>query len=342
MNTSTHDLSQDCAVACGIDVSKKTLDVYILYSSKKGIHCTVPNSPMGWSDLVRRITETALKENGGGILLEATGDYHLGCAFHLSQAGFLVKVTNPFVLNSFAKMDMRKTKTDVVDSQKLAQLLIAQPDIPVFTFSSDMGIKKLARVMQTYVHVKQILTNTLLSLEDSQQASGGILDLTSHIRLIRETLHQISESVRQIEKLLADSDTMKRVIGTIGNIKGVSQKGVINIMAEIGDITRFTNKHQLTAYCGLDPSIRTSGISVRGRSRISKRGSPTLRKALTQAGWGLMMHDPASRVYYEKKRKEGKHYFTCLVALARQFIIHLWAALRKGEQYRPACVQAVV
>lgn len=340
MVTNTGAQSRDLAVACGIDVSKKTLDAYIHYSSQKGIHFSVPNSPIGWSDLVRRFEETTLRENGG-VLLEATGDYHLGCAYHLSQAGFIVKVTNPFIFSSFAKMDMRKTKTDMLDSQKLAQLLIASPHIPVFTLSPDMGIKKLARVMQTYVHIKQILTNTLLSLEDSQQASGGVINLTSHIHLLQDTLHQIAESMKQIEKLLAGSQTMRKVIDTVGPIKGVSQKGVIAIMAEIGDITRFTNKRQLTAYCGLDPSIRMSGISVRGKSRISKRGSPTLRKSLAQAGWGLMMHDPASKEYYEKKRKEGKHYFTCLVALARQFIIHLWAALRKGEKYRSACVHSI-
>ena len=319
-------------------MSKKTLDVCIKSENSAEVFMKVENSKEGWSKIVAQLQDMGVADTGV-ILLEATGDYHLGCAHHLDAAGFMIKVTNPFIVSSFRKMDMRKTKTDKLDSQKLAALACGDTDIPEFRVSDDMGARKLARLKQTYVRVRQELRNTVSSIKDSE--SSGVVDLSIQITMLTESIRHMNKSIKRIERLLLEQKNVKRVIDTVGPIKGVSENSVAQVIGEIGDITRFKNKGQLTAFCGLDPSIRRSGSSVRGKSRISKRGSPGLRKTLTQAAWGLMMHDGDSKMYYIKKKAEGKHYFTCLVAIARQFIIHLWAAIRKGEKYMTASMIAV-
>ena len=54
----------------------------------------------------------------------------------------------------------------------------------------------------------------------------------------------------------------------------------ILIIAEIQSVERFENARQLTDYCGFTLKIREPGISVRGKSRISKHGNKILRNAL--------------------------------------------------------------
>ena len=52
------------------------------------------------------------------------------------------------------------------------------------------------------------------------------------------------------------------------------------LMAEIGDVTRFAHKGSLTAFAGVDPGANQSGTKESKSNKSSKRGSPGLRKTL--------------------------------------------------------------
>lgn len=325
-----HD-SQD-VVSVGIDVSKKTLDICVRFEDTRVSSFKTNNSVSGWNEIVR-LLESHHVSPLIPIVCEATGGYHFGICLHLKSLGYLIKAINPFILNNFAKMEIRKTKTDAVDARRLADLAFLHPELSVFTSTGEtIALKKLSSIKHTYTQLYQKLSNTLSSLEDTH--IQGVIDMSSHIRMIRETMSQIKKTIRAVDTLLKENPATKEIITRTGKISGLSEESFATLIAEMGgDMGRFENKRQITAFCGLDPSERTSGTSVRGKSTLSKRGSPVLRKILTQTAWGLFMHDQDAHTYYEKKRKEGKHYFTCLVAIARRFIIRLWTAIRKREKY---------
>jgi transposase len=325
-----HDLGD--VVSVGIDVSKKTLDVCLRFSNNEVSSLKTINSVSGWSELVKILLLHRVSLCIP-IICEATGGYHFGVCLHLKAVGYMVKAINPFILNNFAKMEIRKTKTDKVDARRLADLGYLHPELPLFTATNEtIMLKKLSSLRNTYTQLFQKISSTLSSLQDTH--IQGVIDLSSQIQLLQETRGQIRKTIRTIDTLLKENPVTKEIISQTGKVHGLSEESFAALIAEMGgDMKRFRNKRQITAFCGLDPSERTSGTSVRGKSRLSKRGSPVLRKILTQVAWGLFMHDADARVYYEKKRKEGKHYFTCLIAIARRFIVRLWTAIRKGERY---------
>lgn len=79
------------------------------------------------------------------------------------------------------------------------------------------------------------------------------------------------------------------------------------IASEIGDINRFKNAKQLVAYCGIDPTVRQSGSFTGTRNRLTKRGSPYLRKALYIAATVAIRQDkaencvnPVLHAYYQQ------------------------------------------
>jgi transposase len=319
-------------VSVGIDVSKKTLDVCVRSGDTRVSSFKTNNSVSGWNEIVKIFVLHHVSPHIP-IVCEATGGYHFGICLHLKTAEYLIKAINPFILNNFAKMEIRKTKTDAVDARRLADLAYLHPELSPFTTTGEtIALKKLSSLRHTYTQLFQKLSNTLISLEDTH--IQGVIDMSTQIQLIRETMSQIKRTIHTVDTMLKENPTTKEIITRTGKVRGFSEEAFATLIAEMGgDMNRFQNKRQITAFCGLDPSERTSGTSVRGKSTLSKRGSPILRKILTQAAWGLFMHDQDAHTYYEKKRKEGKHYFTCLVAIARRFIIRLWTAIRKGEKY---------
>lgn len=50
---------------------------------------------------------------------------------------------------------------------------------------------------------------------------------------------------------------------------------------------------------------------------MNKRGSPYLRKALYQAAFIALSHDPVFKFYYQKKCSEGKHHMVATNAVLK-------------------------
>ena len=97
-------------------------------------------------------------------------------------------------------------------------------------------------------------------------------------------------------------------VSSITTITGIGPTLGAYILSEIGDISRFSSAAKLAAYAGIDPTMRQSGEYNGVRNRMSKRGSPYLRHAIWLAASSAVLHDPALKLYFQKKRDEGKPY----------------------------------
>lgn len=104
-------------------------------------------------------------------------------------------------------------------------------------------------------------------------------------------------------------------------------------MSEIGDISRFDEPAKLVAFSGIDPTVKQSGGFTGTRNRMSKRGSPYLRRAVWLASTMAVFHDPVMSEFYQKKRSEGKAYRTAIGAVSRKMLYVIYALMKSGEPY---------
>jgi len=115
----------------------------------------------------------------------------------------------------------------------------------------------------------------------------------------------------QLKALDNQIDELAKQLPEFVLLKSIPGSGAISaslILGEIGDINRFTNAKQLVAYCGMDPSVRQSGNYVGTKNRVTKRGSPFLRRSLYMvATTAIRKNTKGSLVnsviydYYQKK-----------------------------------------
>ena len=95
------------------------------------------------------------------------------------------------------------------------------------------------------------------------------------------------------------------------------------LIAEIGDVTRFVKRGSLTAFAGVDPGKNDSGKHSQKSVPTSKKGSPHLRKTLFQIMDSLIQRSPADDPVYafmDKKRAQGKPYYVYMTAGANKFL----------------------
>ena len=78
-----------------------------------------------------------------------------------------------------------------------------------------------------------------------------------------------------------------------------------------------------------------SGEFVGTQNKISKRGSPYLRRAIWSAASRAAFCDPVLSDYYQSLRKRGKHHLTAVGAVARKLCNIIFAVLRDNKPYQP-------
>ena len=156
--------------------------------------------------------------------------------------------------------------------------------------------------------------------------SFQIKQIISQISFLEEQLKEIEI---EISCLLEDICPVITTITGIGSVLGAS------IVSEIGNISRFERANQLVAYAGLDTRIKQSGDFSATNTKLSKRGSPYLRRSIWLTATVAAFKDPALSIYYQGLRARGKAHGTAIGAVARKLTNIIFAVLRDQKPYTP-------
>ncbi len=144
--------------------------------------------------------------------------------------------------------------------------------------------------------------------------------------LIKQAILQLNTVSQTVEHLRAEMNHLASQLPeypVVMAMYGVGESLGPQLMAEIGDISRFHRRENLTAFAGVDPGANQSGTYEAQSVRTSKRGSPRLRKTLFQIMDCLVRTKPQNDAVYrfiDKKRSEGKPYFVYMTAGANKFL----------------------
>ena len=138
-----------------------------------------------------------------------------------------------------------------------------------------------------------------------------------------DSLNAVSKSVEQLKSEMRSLASQLPEYPVVMAMHGVGDSLGPQLMAEIGDVTRFAHRGAITAFAGVDPGADQSGIYEAKSNRASKSGPPELRKALFLVMDCLLktmpQDDPVYR-FMDKKRAEGKPYLVYMTAGANKFL----------------------
>ena len=152
--------------------------------------------------------------------------------------------------------------------------------------------------------------------------------------LIRQAITLLNTTSQMVESLRIQMDQVASTLpeySVVMAMNGVGPTLGPQLMAEIGDPTRFTHREALTAFAGVDPGADQSGDHNRKSNRTSKKGSPYLRRTLFLIMDGLIQRSPADSPVYafmDKKRSQGKPYLVYMTAGANKFLRIYYGTVR--------------
>ncbi len=153
--------------------------------------------------------------------------------------------------------------------------------------------------------------------------------------LVRQAVAMLNTASETVESLRVKMDETASTLPeypVVMAMNGVGPTLGPQLMAEIGDVTRFTHRGALTAFAGVDPGKDESGQHVRKSVPTTKKGSPYLRKTLFQIMDGLIKRSPVDDPVYafmDKKRTQGKPYYVYMTAGANKFLRIYYGRVRE-------------
>ena len=164
-----------------------------------------------------------------------------------------------------------------------------------------------------------------------------------HQLMVQQAAQQLTAISCSVETYRAEMDKLASQLPeypVVMEMFGVGPSLGPQLIAEIGDPTRFAGKQSLVAFAGVDPMPNQSGEKNVRSNKSSKRGSPYLRKALFNVMDVYIKRSPQEEPIYQfldKKRREGKPYYVYMTAGANKFLRIYYAKVRDYlRQLEPA------
>ena len=174
--------------------------------------------------------------------------------------------------------------------------------------------------------VDLLLKRAKRSIGSRQAESLATEQLRSVFDYTETIQRQIGEIEEQLESRIEEMDSPLLSLG-------INPALAATIHAETDPITDFPGPDQYVAYTGLDPSVHESGDTIRGRSKISKRGSPVLRSALYLTAFSVYRKHDYFHRSYQKHRRQGRSHTSALVVVAHRLARVVWRLLTDNRKF---------
>jgi len=142
---------------------------------------------------------------------------------------------------------------------------------------------------------------------------------------------QIAEAEAHLGTLM-DGELVRR----LRTIPGAGPAIVATLIAEIGDIARFSDFDKLVAYVGVHPAEKSSGEKGKDPEtswRMSKAGNAYLRTALYRMAIVGIQHNPLIKAHYARKRAQGKSKMNAVGHCMRKALAIVWGVWRSGTDF---------
>lgn len=306
---------QEVPLFIGVDVAKSTLSVCVHGLPGRRELGNDAASIRGW---------LATLAPGTSIAVESTGRYHLQVVRLANAAGHRVFVLNARDVYFYAKALGARGKTDRTDAQLIARYLAEhhcalRPWQPC-TQEQD----RLNELLRCRAGVVCKRTSLRQLLRDVPALEAAVADLERQFDKLLACIDG------QIDAVIAQDAALAQGRAALQTITGIGAQGSAMLGALFSRM-RFSNADALVAYSGLDPRPNDSGARS-GRRRLSKRGSPALRRQLYLAAFAAS-HSKALGPLYRSIKAKGFKPTQALVILARKLLRIAWAVWNSGKPF---------
>lgn len=309
-------------IICGVDVSKARLDACIMPGS---VFQSFDNTAAGIAELAALCRVQAAEL----VVMEATGGYERRAFLLLWESGLPCAIANARHVRLYAEAMGVPEKTDKIDAGMIARFAQAKDLRP-----TPLPSHAQQRLKALVARLRQVTDD--LTVQKQRRAS--LLDNTEMLASIDEVIALLKRQSRTLEgeigSMIDDDPIWATLAAAFRSIKGVADRTVAWLMADLPEIGTYNNK-AIAKLAGLAPIADDSG-KRRGKRPV-RGGRAGVRSILFLVAAIAARYDKSLAEFRARLVEAGKEKMVIRIALARKLLVRLNAKARDARaQYANA------
>ncbi len=315
----------------GLDVSKAELAANLIFEDDRTARSSFKNSPAGHKKLCRWLGKHAPLSDVHAVL-EATNVYWEAPSHALFEQGVKLSVVKPARVKFFARSQLRRSKTDQLDAEIIAQFAMTMKPMPWQPPDEELQqLKLLLREREDLVKSRTQERNRLHVHHHRTTLPKALVSLARQcLRLLDKQVKYLENSIRELLEASGQAVNLMLLL----SIPGIGLITASTLIAETCGLAVFAHPKQLAAYVGIAPAPFESGAFA-GKARISKMGNPRLRRMLYLAAISAMNTESPLRDFYQRLLTKGKPKKVALIAVARKLLTLAFTLVKTQQPYNP-------
>lgn len=319
----------------GLDLGKMSFDATILTNEAAQVsHSQFDNTPKGMVQLMKWVKSFKVDLHTTLFCAENMGTYASHLCLYCSKKELHLSLACPLTIKR--SMGIARGKNDKIDSFRIAE----------FALSHYRKLKPYALPDRALSNLKGWIILREQTVKQ-KSALSKILDGFDYEKKITETPELISYTKRKIVKLekeikelegemsatIESNDAINKNYKLLTSVVGVGKIIASSLLCSTGNFTKFETHRKFACYCGTAPFEYTSGISIKGRTKVSSIGNKKLKALLTTSAISAVRYDHQLKAYYKRKTEQGKHKASVLNAVKCKIIARCFAVVSRETSY---------
>ena len=299
-----------------MDVASTSLEARV---GRQGAAGSFANNPEGIAALAVFCQQHGVEL----VAMEATGGYEQQAFAQLSGQGLPVAILNPRAVRQFAQSMGMLEKTDAIDAGMIAWYAEVKRPKPVcLAPESQQHLRALVTRLRQLTEMRAVELNQQRLVTDRAVQAG-------FRKMLAFLAGQIEQLETAIAALIGQDPLWRELDRAFRTIKGVADRTVARLMAEMPEIGTLPNK-TVSKLAGVAPLANDSG-KHQGK-RVVRGGRASVREILFIVASVVGRHEPDFMAFQMRLRAAGKPPKVVRIALAHKLLVRLNAKAREVRQ----------
>lgn len=268
------------------------------------------------------------------LVIENTGIYHRLLWSYCSHKKLPIHIGNAAHIKwSFG---IARGKSDKIDSLRLCQYACKEADVLKASPALDPALLQLKDLMTARTKLlsqHNSIKTYIKELENINDAATQKILETSHQDALKGLESSIKKIEAQLKKIITSNSAICNNYKLLISVPGIGHLTALYIIGCTNNFVCKVTGKQLACYAGVVPFEHSSGISVKGKSRIHKMANKDLKKMLHLCALTAIQYYPEFKTYYERKKAEGKHTMSVLNAIRNKIVLRAAAVVNNQKAY---------
>jgi transposase len=322
----------DIKEVVGIDVGKEELEL-IMHTCQLSLNFA--NTPKGLNSMLKWVFgNMPCSKEELLFAFEHTGLYSYPLSVLLTEKE-LSYIMIPG-LEIHRSLGISRGKDDKIDAKKIALYAFRRREeiIPYQLPEKEiLEIKRLLSLREKLVKQRAGYEGTLKENKRFLKRKNNQILFDVHEKLIKELNKQITKVNKELEQKINNDQQLKKMYQLITSIKGVGTQTALFVIALTNGFSKFENWRKFACYSGIAPFPHKSGISIRGKTKVSHLANKKMKALLSSCAASAINHNQEMKQYYDRRVKQGKNEMSTLNIIRNKLLARIFAVIERGTPY---------